>query len=1008
MNKVFFALLGWLVPLLAFASSNNPTGGPGLSFAPPPSDISVVFLGNIFGVVDGVLHGTGSQIMGAMFEVFNSAVLAIGGIVITYTLLVSTMNTAHEGQMLGQKWSSIWVPLRSTLGLALLIPKTSGYCLMQIFVMWIVVQGVGAADKVWAAALSYLNRGGVIVQAQMSPGVSLGSDSDAIAKGAAAILNGQVCMLGIQTVLENTRTNSLNSKQKNSGICAGSPSDNVQTFCNTAVPDFLGTVNATDYQNHNTSPYALPMPNFKDGPYKFLNGICGTINWVDYTGADNIQKSITSITASELQTAQSSRAIAIQQMYIDLSAVAQVMIGNDPYKLLNPPAASGDSSNNQTPAAPDVATQQFGVPYLTTGVACPGPTSPTAQPACVSWGQDTTLANNTSAPLFNGTEFQGAVADYNGIMLPTLNLVQQAQNASAANAARAFIQQANQYGWILAGSYFINLVKLNQGNTSANNSSNPSATNSNLVDTGSGLNESSFDENLPLTPFSNGSCVGTYATLCEWLDGDSSPIKAVIGLINGSTFLPSKEIIHSPPTVDPNTSGLVAISGPGSSTVNGFITNSILVNLPGQPGMTPPQFAMNFNMNIQVGQFNLPSQDFPCGKVKIMFFSFCLGELMGNIFYNLILKNIFNFFLNMMAQVVNVVVMTFLAAPLYGMANIFREGVAIIQQPTVNPVIALANMGVAYINYANELWITLVGLSVTTIMIPWFGIFVVALIMLVLPLIIAWLGVMVSIGFVTAYYIPMLPYMIFTFGSIAWLMVVIEAMVAAPIVALGVTHPEGNEAFGKGEHAIMILLNVFLRPAMMIIGYIAAISLSYVSVWIINSGFANALVFIQGATSGSGGVNWNYSYSGDAQSAYQQASNMSSMGTGYSGWAGIYGFFFSVLIYTTMYLIVVQKAFTLITYLPDKVLRWIGGQPESIGQEAAQWGEEAKKQVSEGGSATTKGSQQMDQQLGGYAQKGLSKLKGQSQPAPEAKASGGKRGSDGGDATPGPEGAAPE
>ncbi len=50
--------------------------------------------------------------------------------------------------------------IRSTLGLALLIPKASGYCLMQIFVMWVVVQGVGAADKIWEAALGYLNRGG--------------------------------------------------------------------------------------------------------------------------------------------------------------------------------------------------------------------------------------------------------------------------------------------------------------------------------------------------------------------------------------------------------------------------------------------------------------------------------------------------------------------------------------------------------------------------------------------------------------------------------------------------------------------------------------------------------------------------------------------------------------------------------------------------------------------------------------------------------------------------------
>src|SRR5262245_34253399 len=145
MKRIALGILSLLFPVIAFAASN---AGGSYTFAPPPSDVSVIFLSNIFGIVDGVLHGTGSQIMGTMFGVFNSAVVAIGGVVIMYTLIVSTMNTAQEGQMLGQKWSSIWIPLRSTLGLALLIPKASGYCLMQIFVMWVILQGVGAADKV--------------------------------------------------------------------------------------------------------------------------------------------------------------------------------------------------------------------------------------------------------------------------------------------------------------------------------------------------------------------------------------------------------------------------------------------------------------------------------------------------------------------------------------------------------------------------------------------------------------------------------------------------------------------------------------------------------------------------------------------------------------------------------------------------------------------------------------------------------------------------------------------
>src|SRR3990167_4993200 len=122
MDRFIVPLLLFFFPGALLAASST------LSLAPPPGDYSVVFLADIFGVVDGVLHGTGSQIMGVMFGVFNSAVLSVGGVIIMYTLLVSTLNTAHQGEVLGKDWSSIWIPLRSALGLSLMIPKASGYC----------------------------------------------------------------------------------------------------------------------------------------------------------------------------------------------------------------------------------------------------------------------------------------------------------------------------------------------------------------------------------------------------------------------------------------------------------------------------------------------------------------------------------------------------------------------------------------------------------------------------------------------------------------------------------------------------------------------------------------------------------------------------------------------------------------------------------------------------------------------------------------------------------------
>ncbi|MGL5743389.1 MAG: type IVB secretion system protein DotA [Legionella sp.] len=987
MNKLVVAILLFVFPCLVLADGS-------MTFAPPASDYSVVFLGNLFGVVDGVLSGTGSQIMGSMFGVFNAAVLALGGIIIMYTLMVSTMNTAHEGQMLGQKWSSIWIPIRSSVGLALLIPKASGYCLMQIFVMWLVVQGVGAADKVWDAALSYLNRGGVIIQAQqINPASAIVSGNTGvagIATGASAILAGQVCMLGLQTQLENTRSKALQS----GGSCENAtPNGSIDTFCKTAVPDFISSVNAIDFQSkHPDKPsWTLDMPHFEKGSkYHFLNGICGTIQWNNlstlspifsnqqanfpsttpqpgtitnvgssYTDADGNTVTVgsgqgTNLTPGEISATQLSRAIAVQQMYVNLSSVARVIVNNDPQV-----ASTKPSSPFST-----VANQQFGVPYTQAGETCNNYTD-----NCVIWGATTgNNGNNNVGVLFNGTEVINAINAYNGVMMPTVNLVTELQAGINSKNATGFINQASTQGWLMAGAYFFNLVLI-QGSGNA-------VTNAGQTDSNTGLELSKFNPNSLSSPFtSNGSASKGYSCsagnvlnrdfsqLCEWFSNDPTAVQQVQALIttsatsgNTNSQLPSFSTTQE------------LVTGNASSTVYGFMNNSLMMQTPGQPGVKNLTFGGSINtFTPDTTGLLLSTATFDCGSVSLgIFGSFCLGQIIGNLLYNKIFLTIYNFLMNAFGKIINQVIMAFIMIPLKGMGVIFQQGLTTISTPGVNPVVALANMGVQYINFSGNLWLQLLDMAVTSALIPVFGVFIFALISLGMPLLVAWVGVMVSIGFVTAYYVPILPYMIFVFGGMGWLMSVIEAMVAAPIVALGVTHPEGHEAFGKGEAAIMILANVFLRPSMMIIGYIAGIALSYVGVWILNAGYDQAILFIQGQNT-------------QVYGSFTTSTGLSSIpasGFQYTEWAGIYAYFFSILVYTSTYLTVVQKSFTLITYLPDKVLRWIGGTPEGIGQETAQWGEESKGQVKEAGKETQTAQGQVDKQLSGYGMKGLNKAKG--------------------------------
>lgn len=1059
MIKYFSLLLLYLFPALALAEQGS------MSFAPPPGDYSVIFLGNLFGIVDGVLHGTGSQIMGAMFAVFNAAVLALGGIILMYTYMVSIMNTAHEGQMLGQKWSSMWIPVRSCAGLALLIPKASGYCLMQIFVMWLVVEGVGAADKVWDAALSYLNRGGVIIQAQMSlnnPTENLLPNSAManVNQAAISMLSGQVCMLGLQKKLEAQRQ--LYMQQDS---CTNTrPGNPLYGICSSAVPDFIGSVNAVAVQGANPSAdkFSATMPNFDpNSPYSILNGICGTIAWngisafsnpVAPAGQNNEVSSSTctknctsiSLSSDEYQTGQMSRAIAIQQMYMDLQAVAQTIVANDPQ-------ISGSNVPAGTAPYSQVALQQFGVPYTSGNSICK-----IYNDKCTAWGQASATAG--AGVLFNGTEVQGAIADYFGIMMPTNNLLSATQSGQEANDARAFINDASSVGWIMAGAYFFDLVKLN-GNA---------AKNRNSMDSDSGLSASTS------TPGEVGSACeqdSKYTILCTWFRNSTSQIQAVEALIDG-VGTPIGRVGTPSPEGDPTRP--VAIQATADSTVYGFLNNSLMVQLPGQPGLGKMSFGSLTWPTIDLSNLAMKKQKFGCGGIHVGAFKICLGKALGDIFYNTIFLNVYNILVGMFQLIMNKVIMSFLMLPLQGMSQIFIQNLNVLNAPGVNPIVALANMGVSYINFSADLWMMLTALSITAIVIPWFGVFMVALFSMIMPLVIAWLGVMTSIGFVTAYYVPLLPYMMFLFGAVAWLICVIEAMVAAPIVALGVTHPEGHESFGKGEAAIMLLLNVFLRPAMMIIGYIAAISLSYVGVWVLNAGFGHAVSFYQADKGGSsifsnvGSVNipsankpnvsvetpgqakagannalvqiGGGAYAIGQKSTYtnvignsstytnmlpglQNVGNKTlgglkdaygvlkphhvkqeSSGTGetkYTGWAGVYAFFFAILMYTSLYLVLVQQAFTLVTVLPDKILRWIGGTPENIGQESSGWGKELKGEAQGAGKEAQGAVTGMGKQMTGGAIKGVEGAKaflgGAKGGEGEASAKGGDKGGGGGE-----------
>lgn len=110
--------IGWFLALAALLFS-----GPALAdgwFTPSATDVSVNrFLAPIFGAPFGGSAGAPIELA---LGILNAGALVLGGILAAYVLAIGTMQTAHDGEMLGKQWSSMWVPIRTSLGVALVVP----------------------------------------------------------------------------------------------------------------------------------------------------------------------------------------------------------------------------------------------------------------------------------------------------------------------------------------------------------------------------------------------------------------------------------------------------------------------------------------------------------------------------------------------------------------------------------------------------------------------------------------------------------------------------------------------------------------------------------------------------------------------------------------------------------------------------------------------------------------------------------------------------------------------
>lgn len=293
------------------------------AFSPAPGDATVSFLREVYGsVIDQIASGGNStqpidSALGRMFATFNTAVLFLAMVFVAYTTVTGTINSAHDGEILGRKMSAIWVPIRTVLGTAFLLPLSSGYCLIQIGVLWCMLQGVGIGNSVLGAFLDYVAETNMVSRPNLPDTRQL----------AAGILKSEVCAAAMNKQYTDSGWTRRVITEEKTWIVANTGEvgvgDAIATGALASIP-VAGTALALGNLAHTAASISYRVTEFHwrevDGnkPVSLNPDVCGALTWHQSEESAN-GNSNTMITKRQIMLAHQE---AVRQMILDLRSLA--------------------------------------------------------------------------------------------------------------------------------------------------------------------------------------------------------------------------------------------------------------------------------------------------------------------------------------------------------------------------------------------------------------------------------------------------------------------------------------------------------------------------------------------------------------------------------------------------------------------------------------------------------------------------------------------------------------
>lgn len=110
-------------------------------------------------VLDSVFKQPG---ISDLLSITNFVLLAVGVAWLTYNFLAATLQSAWDGEFLGKRFHSVWMPIRLCLGFAALLPIIDDWCGAQVVMYQVAKMGAGAANIAVSGAAPKLLKNEII------------------------------------------------------------------------------------------------------------------------------------------------------------------------------------------------------------------------------------------------------------------------------------------------------------------------------------------------------------------------------------------------------------------------------------------------------------------------------------------------------------------------------------------------------------------------------------------------------------------------------------------------------------------------------------------------------------------------------------------------------------------------------------------------------------------------------------------------------------------------------